>query len=128
MRVPNIFRLPGSTRHRLDALLRASGYGDAASLAEWLRSKGHASSKSAINRYAARLRASDAARGDETARLLVGRGDVAASRKRRGAEDHLARIDAELRELAARHAALTQELQAVRRSLERSPAKTSKIG
>lgn len=64
-------KLPTPVREGLDALFRQNAYGDLDAAGAWLLAQGHTVSRSAVHRYAQRLRAVDAESGRGVAPLLM---------------------------------------------------------
>lgn len=69
--VNKVMALPADVRQELDAKLRAAAYGNLVEISEWITGKAYPISKSGLHRYAAGLKATDAARGDAEAQLLT---------------------------------------------------------
>ncbi len=64
-------RLPSWLRDEVDRRLREAAYGDSRGIAAWLDAQGQTVSKSALARYATKLRSADAARGIGIAATLL---------------------------------------------------------
>eukprot|EP00456_Euglypha_rotunda_P060612 TRINITY_DN5073_c0_g1_i27.p1 TRINITY_DN5073_c0_g1~~TRINITY_DN5073_c0_g1_i27.p1 ORF type:complete len:177 (-),score=2.91 TRINITY_DN5073_c0_g1_i27:344-874(-) len=69
--LPTPARLPSWLRDEVDRRLREAAYGDSRGIAAWLDAQGQSVSKSALARYAARLRSADSARGIGIAATLT---------------------------------------------------------
>lgn len=105
--VSALLLLPVPIRDEVDADLRASGYGDALRIATWLRARGYDIGKSAVHRYAIRLRSADSSLGAVHARVGQYASRLPAS------ASHAATVRElllELRQMAARQAEIAGTL------------------